>query len=205
MEKVKFIVGITGGSGVGKTTLINGLNEEFKDNVSTFSLDNYYLPKHKQTTDENGVINFDLPSALDTAAMERDFGQLVKGKAIEHQIYRFNNPSNALLTEVIEPKSLLIVEGLFVMYYPFISKAVDYSVFLSVDQDIQLERRLKRDVNERNYSEEDVLYQWENHVIPSYESYVKPFRSEADLIITNNESFDENIHILTSVIHQNLD
>jgi len=205
VEKIKYIVGITGGSGAGKTTLINSLRSEFKGNVSTFSLDNYYLSKEEQFIDENGVVNFDLPTALDTKKMREDFLQLISGECIEQSIYRFNNPKTTAEKIFIEPRELLIVEGLFVMHYPFISEVLNYSVYLSVDTKLQLERRLQRDVKERNYSENDVIYQWENHVIPSYEQFVKPYKSKADLIITNNASFDENIHILTSVIHQNLD
>ncbi|MBD3639067.1 MAG: AAA family ATPase [Crocinitomicaceae bacterium] len=205
MEKVKFIVGITGGSGVGKTTLIEGLRDEFKGHVSTFSLDNYYLPKEQQEKDDNGVINFDLPTALDVKAMQKDFDSLLRGNVIKQSVYNFNNPHFKEEYLEIAPRSLLIVEGLFVMHYEFLRAALNYSVYLSVDPEIQLERRLIRDVNERNYSKDDVIYQWENHVLPSYESYVRPYKQQADLIITNNESFDENIHILTSVIHQNLD
>lgn len=205
MEKVKFIVGITGGSGVGKTTLINGLNEEFSGNVSIFSLDNYYLPKEKQLIDENGVINFDLPTALDLVQMKIDLEQLLSGATIKQTVYNYNNPASDQETTMIAPNELLIIEGLFVMHYDFVRAALNYAVYLSVNSDIQLKRRLSRDMKERNYSKEDVLYQWENHVIPSYDNFVRPHKSEADLIITNNESFDENIHILTSVIHQNLD
>lgn len=205
MEQVRFIVGITGGSGVGKTTLIDGLRNEFEGHVSTFSLDNYYLPKNEQEKDENGVINFDLPTALDVKNMQRDFDHLLAGNAISQTVYNFNNPESTKQKLLIEPKNLLIVEGLFVMYYEFIRAALNYSVYLSVDPEIQLERRLIRDMHERNYSKDDVIYQWENHVKPSYENFVLPYKSQVDLVITNNDSFDENIHILTSVIHQNLD
>lgn len=204
MEKVKFVVGITGGSGVGKTTLIDHLNTSFEGRVTTFSLDNYYRPKSEQTKDENGIINFDLPTALDTTQMKADFDKLRKGEPIQQSVYQFNNPSSEEAFEVIEPQQLLIVEGLFVMHYDFIKTHLDYSVYLSVDKGLQLERRLLRDVEERNYSKGDVLYQWHNHVLPSYENYVLPYKSDSDLIITNNESFDENIHILTSVIKENI-
>ena len=205
MQKIKFIVGITGGSGVGKTTLIEGLKTEFSGRVSTFSLDNYYLPKDEQSKDENDVVNFDLPTALDIHKMNADLNELKSGKAINQKIYQFNNPSNVDSYFKIEPSELLIVEGLFVMHYEFCKNLLDYSVYLSVNRKLQLERRLLRDVKERNYSETDVMYQWENHVIPSYENFVKPYKEEADLIITNNDKFDENIHILTSVIHDNID
>lgn len=204
MSAVKFIVGITGGSGVGKTTLINQLCSEFEGRVATFSLDNYYLSKDQQALDENGVVNFDLPTALDTEQLKKDFDALRKGKPIQQQVYRFNNPDKQKELITLEPKDLLIVEGLFVMYYEFIRTHLDFSVYLSVDPEVQLERRLIRDTEERNYSEKDVLYQWNHHVLPSYKNFVRPFKSQSDLIITNNEGFDENIHILTSLIHQKL-
>ncbi|MEX1002366.1 MAG: AAA family ATPase [Crocinitomicaceae bacterium] len=205
MGKVKYVVGITGGSGVGKTTLIKRLNEEFSGRISTFSLDNYYRPKHEQARDEKGVINFDLPTALDLDKMKTDYDKLLSGIRIKQKVYKFNNPSKEDAVQYIEPKQLLIVEGLFVMHYEFIRASLDYAVYLSVKPQLQLERRLHRDVKERNYSETDVMYQWKNHVLPSYESYVRPYKPQADLIITNNETFDENIHTLMSVIHKKLD
>jgi uridine kinase len=202
---VRFIVGITGGSGVGKTTLINQLYKEFDGKVSTFSLDNYYLPKEEQAKDANGVINFDLPSALHAENLERDINLLVKGERIEQPIYGFNNPNTKQAVQFIDPRELLIVEGLYVMYYPFLRKALDYSVYLTVDKILQLERRLKRDMTERNYAREDIIYQWNNHVMPSYDAHVRPFKAESNLIITNNEKFDDNIHILMAKIHEKLD
>lgn len=202
---VRFIVGITGGSGVGKTTLINQLYKEFDGKVSTFSLDNYYLPLEEQAKDENGVVNFDLPTALHANNLERDINLLITGERIEQAIYGFNNPNAKKAVQYIQPRELLIVEGLYVMYYPFLRKALDYSVYLTVDKKLQLERRLKRDMTERNYAREDIIYQWNNHVMPSYDAHVRPFKQESNLIITNNEKFDDNIHILMAKIHEKLD
>lgn len=204
MRKIKFIVGITGGSGVGKTTLINKLYQEFEGRISTFSLDNYYLPKEHQHVDENGVVNFDLPSALDQNRIQMDLTRLVEGKEIEQKVYGFNNPVLQQEKLTIVPNDLLIVEGLFVMHYPFVREVLDYSVYLSVKPELQLERRLNRDIQERNYSKEDVLYQWHNHVLPSYQNFVRPFKAASSLVITNNECFDENIHTLTEVIAKSL-
>ncbi|MBK6526774.1 MAG: AAA family ATPase [Crocinitomicaceae bacterium] len=204
-ERIKFIVGITGGSGVGKTTLIKKLYHDFSGRVSTFSLDNYYLPKEHQWVDENGVINFDLPTALDQNRIQMDLTRLVEGHPIEQEVYAFNNPDAGKHKLVIEPKELLIVEGLFVMHYPFVKEVLNYSVYLSVKPELQLERRILRDVNERNYTESDILYQWHNHVIPSYHSFVQPHKEKSDLIITNNDRFDENIHVLTDIISKNLE
>ncbi len=202
---IRFIVGITGGSGVGKTTLINLLYAAFENKVSTFSLDNYYLPIEEQQKDENGEVNFDLPTSLNIKNLKRDIHKLTQGEAIEQPIYGFNNPKKGKATQLIEPKELLIVEGLFVMHYPFLNELLDYSVYLTVDKTLQLERRLKRDMTERNYTKEAVLYQWNNHVIPCYDKFVKPYKNQADLIITNNQQFDDNIDVLMDTIHARLD
>lgn len=204
MSKIRFIIGITGGSGVGKTTLIRKIYDAYRGRVSVFSLDNYYLPKEHQFVDENGVINFDLPTALDQNRIQMDLARLMEGNVIEQEVYVFNNPGKEKEKIVIEPKELLVVEGLFVMHYPFVRDALDYSVYLSVEPDLQLRRRMVRDINERNYSEADVLYQWHNHVLPSYQNYVRPFKETSSLVITNNEDFDANFHTLMDVISKNL-
>lgn len=205
MKKIKLIIGITGGSGVGKTTLINKLYKEFDGKITTLSLDNYYKPKDQQAVDQNGVINFDLPTALNTKQLETDLDLLLQNKTVKQKIYTFNNPDKPDDFLYIKPNEILIVEGLFVMHYPFVKSKLDYSVYLSVDREKQLERRLKRDMTERNYTKESILYQWHNHVIPSYDNYVRPYKNEADLIITNNINFDSNINVLMDVIHSKID
>ncbi|MFD1551521.1 uridine kinase [Putridiphycobacter roseus] len=196
----KFIIGITGGSGVGKTTLIELLRKEFPNKITTFSLDNYYLPIEKQQRDENGIVNFDLPTALDTKRMAADFLKLVEGQDISFSTYNFNNPIGDRSDVSLVSKDILLVEGLFVMCYPFLKQRLDYAVYLKMDPDLQFERRLKRDLQERNYSKEDIIYQWKHHVLPAYNNYVLPYIDEVDLIITNNQSFDENINVLIDKI-----
>ena len=208
MKNIKLIIGITGGSGVGKTTLINRLYKEFDGKITTLSLDNYYKPIEEQAIDENGVVNFDLPTGLDTSQLESDLDLLLRNKVVKQKVYTFNNPANPNNPDrflSIEPNEILIVEGLFVMHYPFVKSKLDYSVYLSVDRDKQLERRLKRDMSERNYTEESVIYQWENHVIPSYDNYVRPYKAESDLIITNDVDFCDNIDVLSKMIHDKID
>ena len=205
MKNIKLIIGITGGSGVGKTTLINKLYNEFDGKITTLSLDNYYKPKDQQAIDNNGVTNFDLPTALNTSQLEHDLDLLLKNKVVKQKVYTFNNPDNPDDYLLIEPNEILIVEGLFVMHYPFVKSKLNYSVYLSVDREQQLARRLKRDMIERNYSEESIIYQWNNHVIPSYDNYVRPYKSESDLIITNDVDFCDNIHVLSKMIHDKID
>ena len=202
MATNQFIIGITGGSGVGKTTLIDILYETFQGKISTLSLDNYYKPKDRQALDKNGVINFDLPTALNLDELEYDLEQLWDKKSIKQKVYHFNHPDKEEEFRTIRPNEILLVEGLFVMHYPFVKSKLDYKVYLSVDQQKQLERRLIRDVQERNYNKEEVQYQWDEHVLPAYKNFVLPYKKEADLIITNELRFDENLDKLIDVIKE---
>ncbi len=202
---IRYVVGITGGSGAGKTTLIRHLYGEFPDQVSTFSLDNYYLPKSQQRTDENGEINFDLPTALDIPAMELDLKRLLSGETVQHKQYAFNHPDATTPDVIIEPRNLLVIEGIFTLYYPFIRDKLNYSVFIEVNEEEQLQRRLKRDLEERNYTHDQIMYQWENHVKPAYRQFVLPYRREADLVLNNERGFEYDLSELLNVIHQNID
>jgi uridine kinase len=179
------IIGICGGSGSGKTSILNGLKEHFKAlKPSVLSLDNYYLPIEKQAIDERGVVNFDLPNALDRERLYNDLQKLVRGESVELVEYTFNH-SKTETTIRIEPSDLLIVEGLFVMCYEEIYELLDYSIFVDVCEKIQLERRIERDLVARGYTKEEVLYQWNNHVLPCYENYVEPFKELASFVVLN--------------------
>lgn len=191
MHSGALIIGICGGSGSGKTTLINNIiRETDKNDLCLISLDNYYLPKQLQKKDNNGKYNFDLPEALDEQKIISDLKKLMKGESILVKEYNFNTASSENYIE-LKPAPVLLVEGLFVLHYPQLRDLLTYKIFIDVHPEIQLKRRLQRDVMERGYPEKDVLYQWENHVVPSFKRYLEPYKKEADLIITNNENFEK--------------
>ena len=195
------IVGICGGSGSGKTTLLKRLFREFGDlNPSVFSMDNYYLPIEEQHIDENGVYNFDLPSALNGEKLVSDLQQLVSGKEIIVKEYHFNSPPDKNVLVTIQPSKLIIVEGLFLFHFPEVRKLLDYSVFITVDPAVQLDRRLYRDQETRGYSREQILYQWENHVKPCYENYLLPYEKDANFRFRNDAHADEDFYLLASEI-----
>lgn len=159
------VIGICGGSGSGKTTLLNRLAEYYRSyNPSIFSMDNYYKPIEEQTLDKNGIVNFDLPTSLDRERLVKDLTRLVNGESIEVVEYQFNvKDKNAIIT--IDPSDFLIVEGLFLFEYSEVEALLDFSIFVDVDPQIQLDRRIYRDQESRGYTREEILYQWENHVI----------------------------------------
>lgn len=200
------VIGICGGSGSGKTTLLNRLAERYSQlNPSVFSLDNYYKPKEEQQKDENGVINFDLPSALDQKKLEDDLKRLVSGEKIEVFEYHFNTSPNRHVLITLDPSELIIVEGLFVFEYEAVYNQLDFKIFVDVDPSIQLDRRIYRDQESRGYSREAILYQWENHVIPCYENYLAPHETKADFIYHNDSRSEKDFVRLTKLIESKYD
>lgn len=191
------IIGICGGSGSGKTTLLKRISKEIKHlNPSIFSMDNYYLPIHKQQVDSNGNTNFDLPSALDKNKLISDLKTLKEGKSIEVKEYHFNAPpdKNTLIT--IESSEIIIVEGLFLFHYEELREVIDFSIFMEVDPAIQLDRRLYRDQETRGYSREAILYQWDNHVLPCYHQFLLPYENMADFKFHNDNRADDEFERL---------
>ncbi|MCE2710936.1 MAG: hypothetical protein LW688_00150 [Cryomorphaceae bacterium] len=196
MEK-QLIIGICGGSGSGKTTLLNRLCKELSSHhPAVFSMDNYYLPIEMQEKDKNGVVNFDLPTALDRQKLFSDLENLVSGKSIEVREYHFNAPPDRLSMLTIHPSKIIIVEGLFLFYFSEVRSVLDFSIFMEVDSTIQLDRRLYRDQESRGYAREDILYQWNEHVVPCYRNYLQPYESLADFRFHNDNRSDEEFERL---------
>ena len=197
------IIGICGGSGSGKTTLLKRIAKSFEHlNPSVFSMDNYYLPIEDQTIDENGEINFDLPTALDKDRLITDLRDLSQGKPIEVKEYHFNSPPDKNVLITINPSELVIVEGLFLFEYAEVNEMLDFSVFIDVDQDVQLDRRLYRDQETRGYTRESILYQWKNHVTPCFNNFLLPFKENSNFCYRNDAHADEDFEKLEGKINK---
>lgn len=193
MTKKPFVIGICGGSGSGKTTLLKRLSETFDGiNPSVFSMDNYYFPIEMQQKDSNNVVNFDLPTALDEQKLSKDLIQLVNWEPIEVKEYFFNAPPDKNVLITVQPSEVIIVEGLFLFHYPAVLNTIQYSIFVDVDHEIQLDRRIYRDQETRGYKRSDILYQWENHVLPCYENFIEPYKPKADFIFRNDHRADND-------------
>jgi len=193
-----FVIGICGGSGAGKTTLLQRLSDTFENtSPAVFSMDNYYLPIDQQARDINGVVNFDLPTALDAQKLSNDLKELIFGNPIEVREYFFNVPSSKSVLLTIQPSDVIIVEGLFTLYYEPVFSQLDFSIFVDVDHAIQLDRRIYRDQETRGYKRSDIIYQWENHAIPCYQQYIEPHKNSADFIYLNDHRADENFLLLS--------
>lgn len=199
------IIGICGGSGSGKTTLLKRLCEELKQyQPSVFSMDNYYLPIEEQQRDEKGMVNFDLPTALDRKKLFQDLQKLINGTAIEVKEYHFNSPSDRITLLTVHPSKIIIVEGLFLFYYEEIRELLDFSIFLEVDPEIQLDRRIYRDQDTRGYTRDDIIYQWNEHVLPCFKTYLQPFLHLADFSYHNDARADEEFERLMYELNMHL-
>jgi uridine kinase len=193
-----FTIGITGGSGSGKTYFINNLSSRFKpQDICLISQDHYYKALDLQFTDEQGVQNFDLPTAIAREKFHEDVLKLKRGEAVYIKEYTFNNPTASPKTLKFLPAPILIIEGLFVQYFEEIASELDLKIFIEVKDYIKLSRRIRRDNDERGYDMHDVLYRYQHHVMPIYETLIKPLKHHTDLIIPNNENFEKALDILT--------
>jgi uridine kinase len=192
-----YIVGITGGSASGKTMFLRSLLNAFSpDEISLVSQDNYYKPRNEQPVDENGIYNFDTPQSIDFELYAQHIKDLRSGKQVLKKEYTFNNPSAIPKMLTFQPAPVIVVEGIFVFYFPEIAHLLDLKVFIDAAEHIKLKRRIVRDKDERGYDLEDVLYRYEKHVMPTYEKYIAPFKSDADIIIPNNLHFEKALDML---------
>jgi uridine kinase len=200
------IIGITGGSGSGKTTFIQRLKQRFSQKeICVISQDDYYRPREQQRIDGKGVYNFDRPRSIDKKAFTRDLKMLIKGKSICRLEYTFNNEKAKPKELTFQPAPIIIVEGIFVFHFKKIRKLLDIRVFLHAKENLKVIRRIKRDREERNYPLDDVLYRYEHHVLPTFEKYIKPYMEEADIIINNNLHFDRGLEVLAGFLRQYLE
>jgi len=203
--KKPFTIGITGGSGSGKTYFLQGLSSCFKPTeICLISQDNYYKPRDQQPIDENGVKNFDLPISIDREEFQRDLLKLKSGQVVTKKEYVFNNPLAEVKVLEFKPAPILVVEGLFVQYFDEISNELDLRVFIEAKDHVKLGRRIKRDQVERGYDIDDVLYRYQYHVMPVYERLIEPLKHDSDLVIPNNSKFERALDVLVGYLKSRL-
>lgn len=198
-----YLVGITGGSGSGKTYFLHALMQSFEPSkICLISQDNYYRPRNEQPLDENGVQNFDTPDSINVAMYAADILKLKNGETVNILEYTFNNPNATPKQLTFHSAPIIVVEGIFVLYFQEIAKLLDLRVFINAEPHIKLKRRIQRDKDERGYPLEDVLYRFEKHVMPTYKKYIEPFKQQADIIIPNNKNFDKGLAVLMSHLRE---
>lgn len=200
------ILGIAGGTGSGKTTVVKQiLNELPEAEVTVISQDSYYNRNDHMTYQERCGINFDHPNAIDFDLLIEHITQLKKGNVIEQPIYSFVTHNRVQDTLKTHPKKVIIVEGILIMTKKELRDLLDIKVFVHADSDERLIRRLKRDIQERGRDINEVLERYQSTLKPMHEEFIEPTKSYADLIIPNDTYNNVAIDIVRTVINERLE
>ncbi len=199
------IIGIAGGTGSGKTTVVNQIiNELPADEVGVISQDSYYKDTSHLSYDERVKINFDHPQAIDFELLVSHLKELKKGNAIQQPVYSFIDHNRTKETLTTVPKHVMIVEGILILTNPEIRKMFDIKIFVHADSDERLIRRLKRDIAERGRDLEEVLNRYQNTLKPMHQQFIEPTKEYADIIIPTNRYNTVAVDIVRTIINQKL-
>lgn len=200
-----YVIGISGGSGSGKTSFIRQLRERFTEQqLCIISQDDYYLPRNLQHKDENREYNFDLPKSFDKKKFRKDVERLMSGETVTIEEYTFNNTDAQPRMLTFAPAPVLVIEGLFVLHFKKIAPLLDLKIFINAKENLKIIRRIIRDQVERGYPLDDVLYKYQHHVLPSYERYIQPYKEEADIVVNNNKDFQRGLDVLSGFLTSKL-
>lgn len=204
MTKIQpYVIGVTGLSGSGKSYYVDRLQEIFAQYITIVGFDDYYKPLEEQHIDEYGEANYDLPKALYSEMFYEDLLKLIEYHPVMIKKYQFEHYDAPEVIETVSPAPILLVEGLFVMEFPQVDALLDYRIFIDCDTDLCFNRRLKRDVAERNIPEKRSLHQWKHHVMPAYENFILPHKEKCDMVVFNEGPADENIKVIVESIYKN--
>ncbi|PWN06424.1 uridine kinase [Rhodohalobacter mucosus] len=177
------ILGVAGGSGSGKTTVVNKIIDGIGDDVLLLQHDSYYRDLSHLSFEDRKKQNFDHPSALETELMIRHLDALKSGYQIDLPVYDFVDHTRSEKTVRTAPRRIILVDGILIFAEPNLREQMDIKIFVDTDDDVRLLRRLKRDINERGRDFDGVLHQYERYVRPMHLEFVEPSKRYADIII----------------------
>jgi uridine kinase len=199
------IIGIAGGTGSGKTTVVDQIVAELpKEEVCVISQDSYYKDTSHLSFEERVRINFDHPKAIDFDLLEDHLKALRLGKTIEQPIYSFVEHNRTGETLTTHPKKVIIVEGILILSHPELRDLFDIKLFVHADSDERLIRRLKRDMADRGRDLNEVLNRYQSTLKPMHQQFIEPTKEYADIIIPTNRYNTVAVKLIRNIIHQRL-
>ena len=199
------ILGIAGGTGCGKTTVVNQIVEQLpKDEVGVISQDSYYNDLSHMSREERTKINFDHPNSIDFNLLIEHIDQLREGKTVDTPIYSFVEETRMKETIPTPPRKVMIVEGILVLSNPKLRDMFDIKIFVHADSDERLIRRLQRDTKERGHDLDKVLSRYQTAVKPMHLQFIEPSKEFADIIIPNNRYNTVAVDVVRTIINNNL-
>lgn len=200
------IIGIAGGTGSGKTTVVHQIMNELPlTEVGIISQDSYYKETHDLSYEERTKINFDHPRAIDFELLVQHLKDLKEGKAIDQPVYSFVQHNRTGDTIHTLPRKVMIVEGILILTNPQLREMFDIKIYVHADSDERLIRRLRRDIAERGRDMEEVLNRYQNTLKPMHEQFIEPTKAYADIIIPNDKYNTVAIDVVRAVINQRID
>ncbi|MEO7979126.1 MAG: uridine kinase [Flavobacterium sp.] len=199
------IIGIAGGTGSGKTTVVHQIMNELPDTeVGVISQDSYYKETHNLSYDERALINFDHPRSIDFELLEKHLKALKAGETIDQPVYSFIQHNRTDDTVSTHPRKVMIVEGILILTNPELRELFDIKIYVHADSDERLVRRLKRDISERGRDIDEVLTRYQNTLKPMHEQFIEPSKAFADIIIPNDKYNTVAIDVVRAVINQRI-
>ncbi|GGF13208.1 uridine kinase [Flavobacterium limi] len=199
------IIGIAGGTGSGKTTVVHQIMNELPDTeVGVISQDSYYKETHNLSFDERALINFDHPRSIDFELLEKHLKALKAGQTIDQPVYSFIQHNRTDDTVTTHPRKVMIVEGILILTNPELRELFDIKIYVHADSDERLVRRLKRDISERGRDIDEVLTRYQNTLKPMHEQFIEPSKAFADIIIPNDKYNTVAIDVVRAVINQRI-
>lgn len=199
------IIGIAGGTGSGKTTVVHQIMNELPDTeVGVISQDSYYKETANLSFDERALINFDHPRAIDFDLLVKHLKALKAGETIDQPVYSFIQHNRTDDTVSTHPRKVMIVEGILILTNPELRDLFDIKIYVHADSDERLIRRLKRDISERGRDIDEVLTRYQNTLKPMHEQFIEPSKAFADIIIPNDKYNTVAIDVVRAVINQRI-
>ncbi|MBL0012592.1 MAG: uridine kinase [Flavobacterium sp.] len=199
------IIGIAGGTGSGKTTVVHQIMNELPETeVGIISQDSYYKDNSNLSFDERALINFDHPRAIDFDLLVKHLEELKAGNNIDQPVYSFVTHNRTDDTIYTHPRKVMIVEGILILAHPELRELFDVKIFVHADSDERLIRRLKRDIAERGRDMDEVLNRYQTTLKPMHQQFIEPTKAFADIIIPNDKYNTVAIDVVRAVINQRL-
>ncbi len=199
------VIGIAGGTGCGKTTVVNQLLKELPEGeVGVISQDSYYKDTSHLSYDERVKINFDHPRSIDFDLLVEHLKALKKNEPIHQPVYSFVKHNRTGDTILTHPRKVMIIEGILILTNPELRDMFDIKIFVHADSDERLIRRLKRDISERGRDLDEVLTRYKTTLKPMHDQFIEPMKEYADIIIPNNHYNTVAIDIVRTIINEKL-
>ena len=199
------VIGIAGGTGSGKTTLMRNIISHFDASVTVLSHDNYYKRRDDLSYEERCQLNYDHPDAFDTDLLIQHLKLLRQGQEVDGPVYDFTTHNRSEKTVHLVPGAVIIVEGILIFENAALRDLMDIKIFVDTDADIRLCRRIKRDVKKRGRSLESVLTQYQQTVKPMHDKYVEPSKKYAGIIVPEGGKNKEALDLILGRIQQHLE